>query len=264
MLTDIENEPDDAMSLVRFLTYSNQWDVEGLVATTSVHQKNKIATWRILEILEAYGEVRDNLEKHEQGYPTLDYLKSVVRERRKDYGKNAVGEGMDSPGSDLIIEAADRDDDRPVWVLVWGGPNCLAQALWKVRETRSPEDLKKFVSKLRVYTISDQDDSGPWMRNTFKELFYIASPGFHSYGGYHHATWSSISGDFFHARCDGGNYELVENDWLDKHIRKKGPLGKQYPYMKYLMEGDSPSFMYLIDNGPDHQILRRNKPPSCT
>lgn len=47
VLTDIENEPDDAMSLVRFLTYSNQWDVEGLIATTSVHQKRELATWRI-------------------------------------------------------------------------------------------------------------------------------------------------------------------------------------------------------------------------
>lgn len=73
VLTDIENEPDDAMSLVRFLTYSNQFDVEGLVATTSIHQKREIATWRILEILKAYGEVWDNLEKHEQGYPTVEY-----------------------------------------------------------------------------------------------------------------------------------------------------------------------------------------------
>ncbi|HSM46379.1 MAG TPA: nucleoside hydrolase-like domain-containing protein, partial [Draconibacterium sp.] len=31
ILTDIENEPDDAMSLVRFLLYSNQFDVEGIV-----------------------------------------------------------------------------------------------------------------------------------------------------------------------------------------------------------------------------------------
>jgi hypothetical protein len=37
VLTDIENEPDDAQSLVRFLTYSNRFDVEGLVATTSIH-----------------------------------------------------------------------------------------------------------------------------------------------------------------------------------------------------------------------------------
>lgn len=255
VLTDIENEPDDAMSLVRFLTYSNQWDVEGLVATTSVHQQNEIAAWRIKEILEAYGEVRDNLEKHEQGYPTQDYLMSVVREGQPDYGMNAVGKGMDSPGSELIIEAVDRDDSRPVWVLVWGGPNCLAQALWKVNKTRSRKELEKFVSKLRVYTISDQDDSGPWLRKTFPGLFYIASPGFHRYGGYHYATWSGISGDFFHARCDGANYSLVENAWLDRNIRSKGPLGKQYPYMTFLMEGDSPSFMFLIDNGlgnPDH------------
>ncbi len=255
VLTDIENEPDDAMSLVRFLTYSNQWDVEGLIATTSVHQQNEIATWRIREILEAYGEVRDNLEKHEQGYPTQDYLMSVVTEGRPDYGMNAVGEGMDSPGSDLIIEAIDKDDPRPVWVLVWGGPNCLAQALWKVKETRSSAELERFVSKLRVYTISDQDDSGPWIRKTFPELFYVASPGFHRYGGYHYATWSGISGDFFHARCDGANYSLVENAWLDQHIRSKGPLGEQYPYMTFLMEGDSPSFMFLIENGlntPDH------------
>ncbi|MFH0758406.1 MAG: nucleoside hydrolase-like domain-containing protein [Bacteroidota bacterium] len=249
VLTDIENEPDDAMSLVRFLTYSNQWDVEGLVATTSVHQQKEIATWRILEILDAYGLVRDNLLKHEPGYPTLEYLSSVVREGRKDYGMNAVGEGMDSPGSELIIQAVDRDEQRPVWVLVWGGPNCLAQALWKVRETRSPEDLSEFVSKLRVYTISDQDDSGPWIRSSFPQLFYIASPGFHLYGGYHHATWTGISGDKFHGRFAGGIFNIVDNPWLDENIRCKGPLGAQYPYMKFLMEGDSPSFMYLINNG---------------
>ncbi len=255
VLTDIENEPDDAMSLVRFLTYSNQWDVEGLIATTSIHQRNEVASWRIREILEAYGEVKDNLEKHEKGFPSKADLMAVVREARKDYGMNAVGKGMDSEGSNLIIEAVDKADDRPIWVLVWGGPNCLAQALWKVKSTRSEKALKKFVSKLRVYTISDQDDSGPWIRKTFPELFYIASPGYHRYGGYHHATWSGIAGDYFHARCPGGNYTLVENAWLDKNIRSKGPLGKQYPYMTYLMEGDSPSFMFLINNGlndPEH------------
>lgn len=64
VLTDIENEPDDAMSLVRFLTYCNQWDVEGLVATTSIHQQNKTAAWRIREIVTTYGKVRDNLLIH--------------------------------------------------------------------------------------------------------------------------------------------------------------------------------------------------------
>ncbi|MBC8052414.1 MAG: DUF1593 domain-containing protein [Sphingobacteriaceae bacterium] len=255
VLTDIENEPDDAMSLVRFLTYSNQWDIEGLVATTSVHQQHKLAAWRIREILDAYAKVQSNLLQHEPGYPSAKYLHSVVREARADYGMHAVGKGMDSPGSDLIIQSADKNDARPVWVQVWGGPNCLAQALWKVKQTRTPQALKKFVRKLRVYTISDQDDSGPWIRKTFPDLFYIASPGFHSYGGYHSATWSGISGDHFHGRFAGSNFAIVDNPWLDKEVRSKGPLGAQYPLVKYLMEGDTPSFLYLVNNGlgsPEH------------
>ena len=169
VLTDIENEPDDAMSLVRFLTYSNQWDVEGLIATTSVHQKRELATWRIKEIVEAYGKVQPNLLKHEPGYPTAKYLKSVIKVGRADYGMHAVGIGMDSEGSDWIIKTVDSEDSRPVWVLIWGGPNCLAQALWKVKETRSVQDVEKFVKKLRVYAISAQDDSGPWIRKTLKD-----------------------------------------------------------------------------------------------
>jgi hypothetical protein len=255
VLTDIENEPDDAMSLVRFLVYSNQWDVEGLVATTSAHQKNKTAAWRIREIVAAYAQVRDNLELHEKGFPTADALRTVIVEGRPDYGMHAVGKGMDSAGSELLIAAADRRDPRPLWVPVWGGPNVLAQALWKVRDTRSSKQLHEFVAKLRVYTISDQDDSGPWIRRNFPGLFYIASPGFHGGGAYHQATWSGISGDRFHGRFAGADFAIVDNPWLDEHIRGKGPLGAQYPQVKFLMEGDTPSFLGLIGNGlnaPEH------------
>ncbi len=255
VLTDIENEPDDAMSMVRFLTYSNQFDVEGLVATTSIHQQHKTAAWRIREIVEAYGKVRDNLQRHEPGYPTAEALLALIREGRPDYGMHAVGEGMDSAGSELVISALDRDDPRPLWIPTWGGANVLAQALWKLRETRSAQEMEKLVSKLRVYTISDQDDSGPWIRKTFPQLFFIASPGFHSLGGYHNATWTGISGDNFHGRFTGADFSLVDNPWLDEHIRSKGPLGAQYPHTKFLMEGDTPTFLYLINNGlgsPEH------------
>ena len=139
---------------------------------------------------------------------------------------NAVGEGQDSTGSELLIEAADRDDPRPLWVTVWGGPNVLAQALWKVKTSRTPEQLVKFVKKLRVYTISDQDDSGPWIRKTFPDLFYVSSPGIHAGGAYHFATWSGISGDKFHARFTGADFSIVDNKWLDDNIRNDhGPFG---------------------------------------
>ena len=255
VLTDIENEPDDAMSMVRFLTYANHFDVEGLAATTSIHQRRRVAPERIRRIVEAYGKVRENLELHEPGFPTAESLLQRVTQGPPVYGMQGVGEGQDSPASELLIEAADKDDPRPMWVTVWGGPNVLAQALWKVRNTRSAEALNKFVAKLRVYTISDQDDSGPWLREQFPQLFYVASPGFHDGGGYHHATWSGISGDYFHGRFSGADFRLVTNEWLDQNVRRKGPLGKEYPRWEYLMEGDTPSFLNLINNGlsdPEH------------
>lgn len=252
VLTDIENEPDDAMSMVRFLTYANQWDIEGLVATTSIHLKDKTASWRIKEIVNAYGKVRDLLETHETGFPSEELLLSVIKDGLPVYGLEGVGEGKDSEGSDLLIKTLKRKDERTLWVLVWGGPNVLAQALWRLSTTLSTDEFNIVLKKVRVYTISDQDDSGPWLRKTFPDLFYIVSPGFHSGGAYHYSTWSGISGDFFHGRFSGADFSIVDNLWLDKHIRAKGELGKVYPQSKYLMEGDTPTFLYLIRNGLGH------------
>ena len=147
VLTDIQNEPDDAQSMVRFLTYANQFDIEGLVATTSVHQRNKTAAWRIREIVEAYGKVRDNLLVHEPGYPSTEHLLSVLKEGLPRYGMEAVGEGQDSDGSEALIQVVDKSDPRPLWIPAWGGPNVLAQALWKVRATRSSEQVDKFIGR---------------------------------------------------------------------------------------------------------------------
>jgi hypothetical protein len=140
----------------------------------------------------------------------------------------------------------DKDDDRPVWVTVWGGANTLAQALWKVKQTRTLEQLQKFVSKIRVYTISDQDDSGYWMRKEFPELFYIVSPG----GYYRQATWSGISGEQWYRFATGSDTTIVGNRWLRENIiENHGPLGAEYPKSDYIMEGDTPSFLSLISNG---------------
>ncbi len=226
--------------------------MEGIIATTSIWLKDKTAEWRIHEILEAYKEVEPNLELHEPGYPTYELLKSRVKVGIPRYGMKGVGEGMDSDGSEWIIESLKKEDDRPLWVLAWGGPNCLAQAIYKMEQNEAPDDFAKYLSKLRVYTISDQDDSGPWMRNRYPDLFYICTPGYAHNGkeGYHFATWSGISGDEFHARFPGGNREVISKEWLRKNIQEDhGPLGEEYPDVAYLMEGDTPSFLYLIQNG---------------
>jgi len=251
VLTDIENEPDDAQSLVRFLLYSNEMAVEGLLATTSVWMRDTTRADKILGHVEAYGEVRDNLLVHANGYPEAEALKNQVKSCKAVYGMEGVGEGMDTEGSEHIIATVDKPDDRPLWISVWGGANCLAQALWKVRETRSQEELDAFVSKLRVYTISDQDDSGPWMREQFPHLFYIVTPSNpRGSEGYSVATWVGISGDNFHGNFAGPDSNLVENPWLLEHIRTgHGPLCERYPAIEYLMEGDTPSFFNLFRNG---------------
>jgi hypothetical protein len=74
-------------------------------------------------------------------------------------------------------------------------------------------------------------------------------------GAYHHAIWSGISGDKFSGRFAGADFSIVDNPWLDTNVRSKGPLGALYPITKYLMEGDTPSFLGLIENGlsdPEH------------
>jgi hypothetical protein len=152
----------------------------------------------------------------------------------------AVGEGFDSEGSEWIIRVLEKEDDRPLWISVWGGSNTLAQALWKIRETKSPGEADRLTGKLRVYTISDQDDSGPWIRKEFPELFYIVSPG-----SYRDATWSAIT-----SAQAGANNEVISTSWLTEHIQQgHGPLGAAYPDVAYGMEGDTPSWLSLIPTG---------------
>jgi hypothetical protein len=140
----------------------------------------------------------------------------------------------------------EKNDPRPLWVTVWGGVNTLAQSLYKIKHTRSDGEAHKLISKLRVYTISDQDDSGIWIRKQFPELFYIVSPG-----GYGASTWSSIM-----TVVPGINNETISNQWLKDHIQQKhSPLGTLYPDVAYGMEGDTPSWLNLIPNGltdPEH------------
>src|SRR5216683_2881120 len=119
VLTDIEADPDDTQSMIRFLTYSNQWDVEGLIATTSIHQKTRVAPESILKVLAAYRQVQPNLLKHEKGFPSYEQLAPLVKKGLPVYGMLGVGKEQDSEGSEWIIKVLDKDNDEPVWIPVW-------------------------------------------------------------------------------------------------------------------------------------------------
>jgi Protein of unknown function (DUF1593) len=249
VISDIGNEPDDQMSLVRLLLYANEIDIEGLIASTSTWQRDKVSPEIMKRVIAAYGKVRGNLLLHVRGWPTEAALGQVVTRGQSQYGLAATGPDKMSAGARAIIDAADRKDDRPLWISIWGGANTLAQALGTVRDTRSPEALATFVAKLRVYSISDQDDAGPWIRKEFPGLFYVVKPSPPNGEEYASATWTGISGDAYYRNGDGADASLVTNEWLDKNIRSKGPLGAAYPKYMFIMEGDTPSFLGLIPNG---------------
>ena len=98
VMTDIANEPDDQMSMVRFLLYSNGFDVEGLVATTSTWMKKTVRPDVIHSVLDAYEKVQPNLLTHAPGYPAAAALRAVVVPGQPGYGMAAVGAGKTSRG----------------------------------------------------------------------------------------------------------------------------------------------------------------------
>ena len=249
VMTDIANEPDDQMSMVRFLVYSNQFDVEGLIATTSTWMKNKVRPDVIQMLVGAYEQARPQLSLHEPGFPTPDALKAVIAAGQPGYGMAAVGAGKMTPGAELILKAADKNDPRPLWVLGWGGTNTLAQALSHARTTRTAAQLAGLVDKLRVYAISDQDDAGPWLRKEFPRLHYIGLPSTQDGDEYYLATWTGISGDIFYKNAPGADFDTFTDEWVNANIRSKGPLGQHYPMPCCIHEGDTPAFLGLINNG---------------
>ncbi|MBU1819971.1 MAG: DUF1593 domain-containing protein, partial [Bacteroidetes bacterium] len=221
--TDLGADPDDEQSLVRQLVAANEFDIEGLVVATSCWKKSQNNTAMLDKIVDAYEKAYPNLKVHADGFPTPGYLKSISVMGQKGYGMADVGTGKDSPGSDLIIRAADKKEPRPLWVMGWGGMNTVAQAIWKVRETRSAADFAKFLGKLRLYDVLGQDDAGAWITKNFPDVFYIRATGV--YG------WQP------------------SDQYIDTCVQNHGPLGAVYPDRKYAAEGDTPAFMHVYPNG---------------
>src|SRR5436190_4297958 len=108
VLTDIANEPDDQMSMVRFLVYSNEFDVEGLVASTSTWMRNRIRPDVITTLVDAYAQVKPNLDTQASGYPDPAALRGLVSAGQTSFGMAAVGADKMSAGAELILRAADK------------------------------------------------------------------------------------------------------------------------------------------------------------
>ena len=252
-------EPDDMESMVHLVAYADMFEIEGLITSVGWNCDPYPKEWAqyLYRVIDAYEKDVKNLMKRSKqkkflsikkenskqqiGYwPSAEYLRSRTVMGSERGGIQVIGEGNDSPGSELLIRLADENDPRPIYVAAWGGANTLAQAIWRVKQTRSAEELKVFVRKFRLYTITDQDmdyahrmdrarSSHMWLRQAFQEdLQFIWDEG----------TWQE--------QC-----ELGKQNWHQhqQHIQTKGALGQEYPNYKWGVEGDTPSFLYVMPLG---------------
>jgi hypothetical protein len=173
ILTDMNNEPDDAQTMVKLLLYSNEIDIEGMIAVTSCWLQNRVYPQAIVTRVQAYGIVRENLKKHAKNWPTVEYLLSVTGKGQEGFGMAAVGEGKETEGSEIILKALLKDDPRPLYFSINAGGNTLAQALYDLRKRYTAPEIAKALSQIRIFDDSGQDDAGAWINQEFPDVFFV-------------------------------------------------------------------------------------------
>ena len=242
---DHKSDPDDLQSMVRFLLHANEFDIEALMATSGTFA-NRANKKNILDVIDRYAQVYPNLKKHDAQYPDPDRLRAVTFEGLSGTwgkpGTQNIGPGKDSEASNALITIVDQPDPRPVYVCVWGDSSAVAQAIWRVRESRDQPALEAFLKKLRIHQIAQQDESIDWLIEMFPQLFII----------YSKTTYLGMFG------ADDSVSDLA---WVNQNIRQNhGPLASIYPPEGVgctgVCEGDSPSFLWLLSanrglNNPD-------------
>ena len=253
VLTDIGGDPDDRQSMVRLLAYANEFEIEGLIATSAgIPGELEEPTVRpdlIDSLVMAYGDVHGNLVLHDAAFPPAESLATRIVAGNPLRGLDHIGTGWDTDGSRHIVDVVDREAPGPVHVTVWGGQTDLAQALWSVREGRGAEGLARFVERMRVHDIADQDGIAEWIIAEFPGLHYVlngAAPG------------ADRRDAPFRGMYLGGDESLTSLEWLNEHVRTgHGPLGELYPSETWtapnphgaLKEGDTPSWFSVLPVG---------------
>jgi len=227
--TDIGGtDPDDNQSMAHFLMYSNLFETEGLVSSPSYGSGNQEA---ILRMIELYEQDLPKLKQHAKDFPTPAYLRAITKQGRKGAAPYC-GYQTPTEGSEWIIRCAGKKSDQPLWVLVWGGLDDLAQAL---------HDAPSIQHHIRVYWIGGPNKK--WSTNSyayivqhFPDLCIIENNA--SYRGFiaNYKQMDEFNGLYYYTYIDGG-----------------GQLGKDFKnYLNGNTKlGDTPSLLYMMDGDPN-------------
>ncbi len=221
-------DPDDFQSLVHLLVYADVLDIEGIVSSPCGPGRKE----HILQVIDCYERDCANLGTHSDRYPSADALRSIAKQGETEVAPYA-GVGQTTEGSDWIVQCARRDDPRPLYLLVWGGIEDLAQAL---------HDAPDILPKLRVYWIGGPNKK--WGPHAYQ---YVVTR--------HRNLWIIEANATYRGWFVGGNQE---GQWGNKafvtaHIAGHGALGEFFATQLggTIKMGDTPSVGYLLHGTPD-------------
>jgi hypothetical protein len=227
--TDIGGtDDDDFQSLAHLLLYADVMDLEGLISSPYGSGRKK----HILEVIDAYSQDYPTLRTHSASYPSPDYLRSITQEGAIEIADDS-GFAESTKGSDLIIRSARRADPRPLWVLVWGGIEDLAQAL---------HDAPDILPKLRVYWIGGPNKK--WSPSAYN---YIERN--------HPKLWIIEANSTYSGWFVGGDQsgEWGNTSFVARHVAGHGALGSYLAkwIAGEMKMGDTPSVMYVLGEKPE-------------
>lgn len=304
-------EVDDQNSLRHFLYYANEVELQGIVQTSSkfhwvgipgaVKPDKKSdddfsgefakvsgpfdqpyrwpGTDWMMEEIDDYEKDYPNLCKHAEGYPTPDYLRSITKIGNIGYEGEME---KATEGSDLIKERILDDDERTLYIQVWGGTNTVARALKDIQEEyeNKPEWSKlyeKITRKVVITACGEQDPAyKEYVAENWPGIQFIKTLQMQSYA----YPWfvmpegeskDTLKADFMEKEILSKDSALIKGycTWLDGHeYEGEGPEGQfganpnivnewfGARFMKvvpqkydFLSEGDSPTFFILLPWG---------------
>ena len=236
--TDIGGtDPDDNQSMIHFLIYSNLFNTEGLISSPSYGRGSK---QNILDMIALYEKDLPKLKKHGKHFPSPGALRSICKQGRKGAASFA-GYATATEGSDWIVQCAQKKSSQPLWVLVWGGLEDLAQAL------HDAPDIRK---KIKVYWIGGPNKK--WSANSyayivehFPDLWFI-----------------EVNSSYYGFFSNKGMPDSVKTTmYYDQCIKGAGFMGKDFInyYGGNVKMGDTPSLLYMMDGDPDNPLKERSE-----
>lgn len=242
-----DGEIDDVDSYIRMLLYANEFNIEGLVYSSSMwHYKGdgkgtkfvsememtkkmygekESLRWPGTEwmntLLNAYEKVYPKLSTHANGFPTTAQLKSLVKVGNIDFEGEME---KDTEGSDFIKAKLLDNTTQPIYLQAWGGTNTIARALKSIEDKhKNTADWKKVYKKVCdkaiIYAILDQDA-------TYKKYVAVNWPDIKIY--YNSKQFWCLAYPWKSA-IPQQMHHLLEGKFMGENIiNNHGPLTKMY------------------------------------